>query len=404
MKTFLLIVGMVVGALFAPGLVEAGVCGVFCEQSITISGTPGTNTSVQLISGSQTCTTSATCPQREAFNGSCPAGTDRSTVSTARAFCLSTFRTTSPERVAATPWCDDLLDGLWEGDYCRLPATTSTPREGQQPVQQPAEQSQCSFTCDFRTPRTPQVVSDGGACTNDGSCASACIARCTALGGTCASQPAPVCGARGFGTPPVTTGGTAPGRTEFGQDFRCSFLCAGSDAAQYGGTCSGTDDVATCTQACNATCPRTSGGGSGCVGVTGGVTGTPQQAPRCVATQAPTPSVGGITDTGRFESLNESFTSVSVVGFIGGTIKVLIGIAGSVFFLFMVWGGIRWMMAGGDPGEVSAAKSTIQNAMIGVILLALSYTIVTAFLNIATNFVPAATRSSPVTGERPPAR
>lgn len=404
MKHLLLIVGMVVGALFAPSSLEASGCGYFCSWTVRPPDGSNPYTFVNWVPSGSYCETSNSCPS----TGLVCAGGEGARVtsaSEAQTFCNLPARPDGSRVQAGSAWCADLLatPPRWQGDYCRLPVRPPL-TEGQQPVQQPAEQTQCSFTCDFTAPRRPEAVTEPGTCTNDASCRNACIARCTALGGTCASQPAPVCGARGFGTPPVTTGGTAPGRTEFGQDFRCSFLCAGSDTAQYGGTCSGTDDTATCTQMCNATCPRTSGGGSGCVGVTGGVTGTPQQAPRCVATQAPAPSVGGITDTGRFENLNESFTNVSVVGFLGGVIRVLIGIAGSVFFLFMVWGGIRWMMAGGDPGEVSAAKSTVQNAMIGVILLALSYTIVTAFLSIATSFVPATTRSSPVTTERPPAR
>ena len=336
------------GAFFAPTLAEAGTCGNFCKSIITREGQDGMV--VSRSTGSTSCTEGSVCTL-----AICGSGLQVASLTEARVFCASPFRSTHTDiRSSSEEMC-------------------------------------------------AQITAEGYAVPGRGTNAFCFLTQEEVTRSRISSGSADVSGPSVNSTP-------APQPATPGDQFRCRFLCEGETQTRDGAVCTGVSDQNTCIRQCITACgPRMPDGG-GCAGLDR--SNQPdfrnQQAqPRCIAVAAastPGPSVGGITDTGRFESLNESFSSVSVVGFIGGTIKVLIGIAGSVFFLFMVWGGIRWMMAGGDPGEVSAAKSTIQNAMIGVILLALSYTIVTAFLSIATNFVPAATRSSSVTGERPPAR
>lgn len=51
---------------------------------------------------------------------------------------------------------------------------------------------------------------------------------------------------------------------------------------------------------------------------------------------------------------------------------ILLGI---VFFLMMVMGGIRYLMSGGDPKALAAAKGTITWAIIGLAIFTLSFTI-----------------------------
>ena len=51
----------------------------------------------------------------------------------------------------------------------------------------------------------------------------------------------------------------------------------------------------------------------------------------------------------------------------------LVGISlviGSVSFFFMfLWGGVSWILSGGDKGHVEAARSRITNALIGFVLM-----------------------------------
>jgi hypothetical protein len=55
----------------------------------------------------------------------------------------------------------------------------------------------------------------------------------------------------------------------------------------------------------------------------------------------------------------------------------LVGILAAVATLFLTIGGIRYLMAGGDPGEVEKAKGSFKSAIIGYGLAALAPIVVT---------------------------
>ena len=55
----------------------------------------------------------------------------------------------------------------------------------------------------------------------------------------------------------------------------------------------------------------------------------------------------------------------------------LVGIAASVATLFLTYGGIRYMAAGGDPGNVEKAKSAWRSAAFGYGLALLAPLVVT---------------------------
>jgi hypothetical protein len=55
----------------------------------------------------------------------------------------------------------------------------------------------------------------------------------------------------------------------------------------------------------------------------------------------------------------------------------LVGILATVATLFLTLGGIRYLMAGGDPGEVEKAKGSVRSAIIGYALAALAPIVVT---------------------------
>lgn len=69
--------------------------------------------------------------------------------------------------------------------------------------------------------------------------------------------------------------------------------------------------------------------------------------------------------TGCFELSTVFTTVVSSIG-------ILFGFG---FFVMMVYGGMKYLLSGGDPKAVQGAKDTITWAIIGLALLALSYTI-----------------------------
>lgn len=73
---------------------------------------------------------------------------------------------------------------------------------------------------------------------------------------------------------------------------------------------------------------------------------------------------------------------ISVTGFISRLISFALGIVGAILLATFVYGGGSWMIAGGDAKKVEAAKATLKNAVIGMVIVALSYTIVTAVFSL----------------------
>jgi hypothetical protein len=50
----------------------------------------------------------------------------------------------------------------------------------------------------------------------------------------------------------------------------------------------------------------------------------------------------------------------------------LVGILAAVATLFLTIGGVRYVMAGGDPGEIEKAKGSLKSAVLGYALAALA--------------------------------
>jgi hypothetical protein len=74
--------------------------------------------------------------------------------------------------------------------------------------------------------------------------------------------------------------------------------------------------------------------------------------------------------------------AVATVGqVISNTTKWIVGILAGLATLFLTIGGLRYLMAGGDPGEVERAKTALRSAAIGYGLAILAPVIVTGLLD-----------------------
>lgn len=62
---------------------------------------------------------------------------------------------------------------------------------------------------------------------------------------------------------------------------------------------------------------------------------------------------------------------------ISNIITALVVIAIILAVIFLIWGGIKWILAGGDKAKIEAARNTIVGVVIGLILVFLAYFIVT---------------------------
>jgi len=68
-----------------------------------------------------------------------------------------------------------------------------------------------------------------------------------------------------------------------------------------------------------------------------------------------------------------------IATFIGQLIGAVLAFVGVLFLGLMIYGGIMWMTARGNEQLVTKAKDIITNAIIGIVIIALSYA-VTSFI------------------------
>lgn len=72
-----------------------------------------------------------------------------------------------------------------------------------------------------------------------------------------------------------------------------------------------------------------------------------------------------------------------VTDVVGMVIRFIIGLVGALFLWMIVYGGWIWRDAAGDPKMTTRAITTIRNAVIGVVIVIFSYTIVVFLLDTA---------------------
>ncbi len=61
---------------------------------------------------------------------------------------------------------------------------------------------------------------------------------------------------------------------------------------------------------------------------------------------------------------------------VSNILTALFIIAIVVALIFLVWGGIKWIVSGGDKAKVEAARNTIIGGIVGLVLVFLAYFIV----------------------------
>lgn len=92
------------------------------------------------------------------------------------------------------------------------------------------------------------------------------------------------------------------------------------------------------------------------------------------------PAIPKITDSPAFKSFNDKSgyktdENVSLVEVVGKIIKQVLALLGVVFAIFLIYGGILWLTAGGETQRVERAKNIIKNSIIGLIITLSAYAI-----------------------------
>lgn len=92
---------------------------------------------------------------------------------------------------------------------------------------------------------------------------------------------------------------------------------------------------------------------------------------------------GGLSDV-KDSFGNTAITADDIPRTIAQVIEILLGIAGAVAVLFVLFGGFQYMTAGGSDDQVKKGKATIFNALIGIVLIVLAYAIVNVVVTLVT--------------------
>ncbi len=56
--------------------------------------------------------------------------------------------------------------------------------------------------------------------------------------------------------------------------------------------------------------------------------------------------------------------------------KTIVIIGGLAFLIYFVWGGLNWILAGGDKSKIESAQKQMTNGLMGLVILVISFAIV----------------------------
>jgi hypothetical protein len=104
----------------------------------------------------------------------------------------------------------------------------------------------------------------------------------------------------------------------------------------------------------------------------------------------------GVTKTAGGAGLGSS-QGVTLESVIGSLISAVLSLVGIILLCYLIYGGFRWMTAGGDAKGVSEAQAIIKNAVIGIIIIAAAYFIADFVLRMLANATSATPTGAPAT-------
>lgn len=90
-----------------------------------------------------------------------------------------------------------------------------------------------------------------------------------------------------------------------------------------------------------------------------------------------------ICPVGEFQNLCKLKLDNGSAAIIGKIVTILLILAVILALFFLIWGGIRWILSGGDKAKIEQARSTIIAALVGLVIAFLAFFI----LNTVTFFV-----------------
>ena len=84
---------------------------------------------------------------------------------------------------------------------------------------------------------------------------------------------------------------------------------------------------------------------------------------------------GSLSNVGKGAGYKEIKSGGALPQLVGKIISIFLSILGVIFVILIIYGGYLWMTAYGDKTKLDKAKDLINNAVIGLIIILLSYAI-----------------------------
>lgn len=75
------------------------------------------------------------------------------------------------------------------------------------------------------------------------------------------------------------------------------------------------------------------------------------------------------------------FTGGGLLDWLGAIITWVIAVSGLIALVYLIMGGYNYLTAGGDPAKADKGRVTITNAIIGLVIIAISFALATFVRN-----------------------
>lgn len=104
-------------------------------------------------------------------------------------------------------------------------------------------------------------------------------------------------------------------------------------------------------------------------------------------TPAPTKKTPGDSDSKSSGDFGLSFVSgkglveQSAGAVIGNLVQWVLGIVGVLLLIMLIYGGILYMISGGNEDQIGTAKKVLTYAMFGVVIIAIAFALTRAIIN-----------------------
>ncbi|MFA5050808.1 MAG: hypothetical protein WC499_01710 [Patescibacteria group bacterium] len=99
--------------------------------------------------------------------------------------------------------------------------------------------------------------------------------------------------------------------------------------------------------------------------------------PNVLAEQEPD-SLQLLNQTGKQANLKSNTDLPSAMGRI---VKIILNFSGLILAILLIAGGVMWMISGGDEKKITQAKALMLSAVVGLVIIVLSYAITIFIIN-----------------------